>query len=248
MTEILRILKKHKRKIYLIEDSANSIKSQYKGRHCGTFGDIGLFSFDVNKVITTGTGGLLTTNDDAIYQKALALRFYGLKPTIASGYDAMRARRERWWEIELEYHGNRYQINDITSAIGLVQLKKLDAHISYRKKIYNYYNHRLSSVKSIKLPPEPPSYIKSCYYFYWIQVENEAQQLSLARHLVKNGIYTTFRYYPLHLVKYYRSLAKLPNSEQISKTTLNLPLHHNLSLSDAERVVLSIKNWTQTLK
>lgn len=243
ISTIKKIIKKQQHKIYLIEDSANSIKSLYKDKYCGNLGDIGLFSLDVNKVITTGTGGMLTTNDENLYYKARVMRFYGLKPELASGYDALKARKERWWEIDLEYPGNRYITNDITSAIGLEQLKKLDLFIQKRKRIWNKYNQELKSVRNIVLPPEPPPYTQSSYYFYWIQVYKEEQQLSLANYLVKNGIYTTFRYFPLHMIKFYGSEQKLPNSEKIARTTLNLPFHHNLSEKDTDRVIKTIKMW-----
>ncbi|RJR30237.1 hypothetical protein C4564_00615 [Candidatus Microgenomates bacterium] len=245
MNAIKKILQKQKQKIYIIEDSANSIKSLYKGTYCGNIGDIGLFSLDANKVITTGTGGVMTLNDEYLYYKAQVMRFYGLKPTLSSGYDAMRARREKWWEIELEHPGNRYLINDITSAIALGQMKKLDQFIKKRKQIWQFYNRRLETIKNIKLPYDPPKGTTSSYYFYWLQVHNEAEQVSLAKYLVKNGIYTTFRYYPLHMVDFYKSKASLPNSEQIAHTTLNLPLHHNLSHKDLDRIINTIKDWSQ---
>ncbi len=248
MRSIRKILKKQNHKIYLIEDSANSIKSLYYRDYCGTLGDIGLFSLDANKIMTTGTGGVLTTNDDNIYQKAKVTRFYGLKPSQLSGYDAMKAKKERWWEIELEYPGNRYLINDITSAIALAQMEKLDVFIGKRKKIWHYYQTKLKSISGIKIPKEPPKNTKSSYYFYWVQVQNEYEQLSLANHLTKNGIYTSFRYYPLHLISYYRSNARLSVSEEISKKTLNLPLHQNLSKKDLDRIIYTVKDWAQHKK
>lgn len=241
--EIKRILKKVPHKVYLIEDSANSIKSLYHGKYSGTLGDIGLFSLDANKVITTGTGGILTTNDDELYQKARVMRFYGLKPETASGYDALRARKERWWEIDLEYHGNRYLINDITSTIALAQLPKLDQFIKARKLVWDYYQRHFHRIKGITTPADPPVGTTSSYYFYWVQVRGAREQLSLARSLVKSGIYTTFRYFPLHLIDYYGSKVRLPISESIANTTLNLPLHHNLKQRDLERIVSTVKQW-----
>lgn len=245
--KIKALLKRAPQKVYLIEDSANSIKSLYKNKYCGTLGDIGLFSLDTNKVITTGTGGIMTINDDKLFYKAKVTRFYGLTPTLSSGYDAMRAKRERWWEIELEYPGNRYLINDIVSAIALEQLNRLDKHIAIREKIWHLYNQKLKGLKGITLPFDPPANTTSSYYFYWIQVKNAEEQLSMAKHLVNNGVYTTFRYYPLHLVSFYHSQVSLPNSEKIGSTTLNLPLHHNLTPQDIERVVALVKNWSRTV-
>ncbi len=245
INRIKKILEKQKRKIYLIEDSANSIKSLYHGNYCGALGDIGVFSLDVNKVITTGTGGMMTFNSDDLFAKAIAMRFYGLKPTTSSGYDALKAKKERWWEIELEYPGNRYICNDITSAIALKQMNKLDLFIKKRKRVWDIYNRRLKDIVQINLPPLPPKSTTSSYYFYWIQLKNEDKQLSLAHYLVKNGIYTTFRYYPLHLIKYYKYKGKLPNSEVISKTTLNLPIHQNLTDSDLDRIIFTIRDWAK---
>lgn len=245
INKIKMMLKSQKQKIYIIEDSANSIKSTYYGKYCGALGDIGLFSLDANKIITTGTGGVMTINDDTIYNKAKVVRFYGLKPTHTSGYDAMRAKRERWWEIELEYPGNRYLINDITSAIALAQMPKLDEFINKRKQIWELYNKQLAKVPDVTTPQPPQKISTSSYYFYWIQVKNEMEQLSLARYFVKNGIYTSFRYYPLHLIKMYKQNNSLPMSEAIANTTLNLPLHQNLTQRDIHRVVNTIKEWAK---
>lgn len=244
--KIKTIVKKSRRKIYIIEDSANSPFSLYKGKYCGTLGDIGVVSFDVNKILATGSGGMMLVQDDKLYHKAQVTRFYGLVPQKSSGMDALQSGSKKWWEIELEFYGNRYLINDITSAIGIEQLKKVDKFIKKRKIIWSIYQRELKNIKSLRLPPNPPDYCQSSYYFYWIQVTNEKQQLSLADYLVKNDIYTSFRYYPLHLINYYKSEQKLPNSEKIAMTTLNIPFHQNLSDRDIEQIVSAIKKWAKS--
>lgn len=245
MEEIIAILKKQNKKIYLIEDSANSPFSKYKKRFCGTLGDIGVVSFDVNKILVTGSGGMFMVQDDDLFKKALITRFYGLAPQKSSGLDALKSGQKKWWEIELEYPGNRYLINDIISAIGIEQLKKVDQFIQKRKEIWQFYKRELQQVNLIKLPPDPPSYTQSSYYLFWIQVENEKQHQSLVNHLIKNDIYTTFRYYPLHLIKYYGDKSKLPNSEVVSKTTLNIPFHQNLTVRDLDKIVKTINKWAK---
>lgn len=135
--------------------------------------------------------------------------------------------------------GEVLYMNDVTSAIGLVQLKKLQYYVDRRKKIWDKYNERLSEIDELLLPPPIPNHIKSSYYLYWIQTPKRDK---LAQYLKDNGIYTTFRYYPLHLA-WRHKLVKLPNSENINATTLNLPLHCGLSDEQVDYICDKVKQF-----
>lgn len=234
-------LVKH-RGIYLIEDSACSVASRYKGQSCGTFGDIGSWSFDAMKVLVTGDGGMIYCKDTEIAQRAEELLYLGLliKSGISSEVDS------KWWEFEISCYGRRAIMNDIASAIGIEQLKKLNSFVTRRKEIYEYYNHALSGIEWLQLHPELPTHIESTFYFYWIQTQPEVRD-RLAVYLRENGIYTTFRYYPLHWVKYYGKMVSLPNSEEAARTTLCIPIHQALSNQDLDRIVNFIYSFGQKI-
>jgi dTDP-4-amino-4,6-dideoxygalactose transaminase len=218
--------------LYIIEDSANSIVSTYKGKNCGTLGDIGCFSFDPMKMLVTGDGGMMTFNRESLYKKAKLLRYFGIVDQ-SSGLEAIKSGRSDWWEFDLGCISERYVPNDITSAIGRVQLKKLDGFIARRKEIWERYQTAIYD-KHIALPPEPLCDTTSSYYLYWIRT---SKRLEMAKRLFENNIYTTFRYFPLHLVKQYRSGERLPIAEEANKMALNLPLHQNLSDEDVDRII-----------
>ena len=225
--------------IYIIEDSANSILSKYKGANCGTLGDIGCFSFDAMKILSIGDGGAIIVKDEKLFEKAQQLRYLGFKDR-QSGIDALKEKDHRWWEIELYRSSGRYITNDISSAIGRVQLRKLDSFIKRRKEVWNIYQKELSDLGWLTTPPEPLPETESSYYFYWVKLKERDK---LAKHLIENGIYCTFRYYPLHLIKYYDHKERLANSELLSDITLNIPIHQNLSDNDIEKVIETIKGF-----
>jgi aminotransferase len=227
--------------ILLFEDSANSVASTYHGRSCGTLGDGGVWSFDAMKILSMGDGGALYLRNPAVAEKAGALRFLGLANNTVSGKDAMENDQDRWWEYQLEDVSGRFVSNDIAAAIGRVQLRKLPSFIQRRKAIWDYYQTQLASIPELILPPEPAAGCTSSYYLYWVQVA--ARRDELAHYLAQNGVYTTFRYFPLHQVAFYDAQVSLPNAEQISQTTLNIPLHQNLTDEELEKIVSLIQTF-----
>jgi|TARA_R110000824_G_scaffold62061_3_gene164548 aminotransferase len=237
MDEIVEVCKKYNLK--LIEDNANSPFSKYKGRPTGTIGDIGLWSFDAMKILVTGDGSMVYCKDKKLIQKLKYESYLGLKTM--SGYS--NSIDKKWWEFDVELPGRRVIINDITAAIGLEQLKKVDRFISVRRDIHNIYNRELIDLEWLHTPPEIPKYKKSSYYMYHIQLENSDGRDRLARYLKDNDIYTSFRYYPLHKVNYFNDGNQLKNTEQIMDKTLCLPLHQGLSDNDVSYVCEKIFNF-----
>lgn len=225
--------------LYIIEDSANSLLSKYKGKNCGTFGDIGCFSFDAMKILSTGDGGAITIKEERLFEKAQQVRYHGIKNR-QSGIDSLKEKTERWWEIELNCCSSKYLTNNILATIGRIQLKKIDSFIKRRKEIWDIYQKELSKLDWLVIPPEPLPETESSYYLYWVKLKERDK---LAKHLIENGIYCTFRYYPLHLIKYYGCKEHLANSELLNGTVLNIPIHQNLSNSDIEKIIKTIKNF-----
>jgi aminotransferase len=236
MEDICRVV--NQRGIALIEDSACSVASRYKGKNCGTFGDIGVWSFDAMKILVTGDGGMLYCKSTELAQRAEEMLYLGLVTKSGFSTDV----NMKWWEFEISCYGRRALVNDIASAIGVEQLKKLPGFIGRRKEIHEYYNRALSIIDWLRLPPEIPADVDSSYYFYWIQTRPEIRD-RLAAYLRENGIYTTFRYYPLHWVNFYGAKVSLPNSEKVAQTTLCIPIHQSLSNDDVDRIVESIHQF-----
>jgi aminotransferase len=224
----------------VIEDSANSISSSYKGKMCGTLGDAGVFSFDSMKILVMIDGGVLVMKDPEAYQRAEAMRYLGLTPKTTSGMDALKEKKNRWWEYELDTVSGRFISNDVLAAIGREQLKKLPAFIARRKQIWEIYQREVANLAEITCAPEPKPGTTGTYYLYWLQL---ARRDELAAYLLQNGVYTTFRYFPLHMVKLFATGCTLPNAERANENTLNLPLHQNLTDSEIEQICNLVRKF-----
>lgn len=226
--------------LYIVEDAANAVASVYKGVACGTLGDMGVWSFDAMKELVMADGRALWLKNEKALEKAECLRYLGLASKSKSGMDSLGEQQKRWWEYSVEAASGRFISNDVAAAMGRVQLKKLPDFISRRKEIWDYYQQELDGVGDLVLPPEPLQGCTTSYYFYWLQT---ALRDKLAQYLVSHDIYVTYRYFPLHLVRFFRSYAELPHAEFISEHTLNIPLHQNLTDAQVEHIIDAIKEF-----
>jgi len=195
------------------------------------------------KILVTGDGGMMTFQNDEYYEKALQYRYLGLVSKIKSGVDSLKEDKKTWWEIELGSTSGRFVSNDIVSAIALEQMKKVDMFLSRRKHIWDTYKEELKSLDWLILPPEPEEDCTSSYFMFWLRIKNKWRN-EFAQYMIDNGIYVTFRYYPLHLIEHYsQSDVSLPVSEEISDTTINIPIHQNLDDNDVDTIIDVIKNF-----
>ncbi|GAA2795038.1 DegT/DnrJ/EryC1/StrS aminotransferase family protein [Crossiella cryophila] len=228
------------RDITLIEDAACAVASTVDGRACGTFGDIAVWSFDAMKILVTGDGGMFYARDPEVAARAKRLAYFGLGKS-ASGFVKSKARAQRWWDLEIEEFGRRIMGNDITGALGSVQLAKLPGFVERRLEIAAAYDRLLADVPGVRTPPPLPAGHRSSGYFYWIQCETALRD-RIAADLLAAGVYTTFRYPPLHRVPIYGAVdADLPGTELAAETTILLPLHQSISDDDVAVVVDSVK-------
>lgn len=221
------------RNIFLIEDAACAPASTYSGQAVGTFGDIGCWSFDAMKIISTGDGGMMWFRDRKLADKARKQLYLG-----TSEGSGLKSSKPRWWEFEVEIAGARRSVmNDIAAAVGLEQLRKLPNFLDRRTDIWAMYTDGLSGL-GLQLPHchMRLKYQMSSFYFYWIQTPRRDE---LAAYLKANSVYTTFRYYPLHWA--YKTGDSLPNAEKAARETLLLPLHQGLSDEDASYVCEKVK-------
>lgn len=225
------------RGIKLVEDAANAVASQVDGHACGTFGDIGVWSFDHGKIAVSVDGGMLYARDPELAARAAKLAYFGMEQ--ATGYsEAMRAHT-RWWEFEVSSFSRRSIMNDVLAAIGSVQLGKLGEFLARRREVIACYDRALGGLPGLVLPPPLPAGHQTSYYLYWVQLDPGVRDM-VARELYDRGIYTTFRYPLLHKVKAYGSDVQLPRAERAAASTLCLPLHQALSSSDIDVVTTAL--------
>ena len=223
------------RGIALIEDAACAVASAVGGRAAGTVGDIGVWSFDSMKVLVTGDGGMVYARDPAVARAIRQAMYLGLPLEEKSGIDKSKDAKDRWWEFEVESFGRRAIMNDVTAAVGLVQLARLPEFLERRAAIAARYDAAFRGMAGLRVPPAPPDHVEVTRYLYWIQLDRRDD---LARHLIQHGVYTTFRYWPLHKVKMFgHGGGPLPESERAAATTLNLPCHQAMTDADVDRVV-----------
>lgn len=213
--------------IYLVEDAACAQATIYRGKAAGTWGNFGIWSFDAMKVMTTGDGGIVHCEDKADADQLRKRIYLGM-----DNQSGLSSDHDRWWEYSVSLPGCRAIMNDIAAGIGLEQLKRLPEFVARRYEIVGWYDNGLRKTVDI------PSFGAEPYYFYWIQTERRDE---LARHLRDNGIYTTFRYYPLHRV--FKTGQSLPGADYAADHTLLLPLHQGLTDDDVQFVIDKVKEF-----
>lgn len=194
-------------------------------RHRGL---VSCWSFHAVKNLPTNDGGMLTTNDKKIYQRAKAISWCGIdKSTYA------RSGSRYSWEYDIKEPGLKAHMNDITAAIGLCQLEKLDANNAYRSKIAGWYNKYLP--QSIKRP-----FKSSTWHLYPILVSNRN---GLIDYLAKNGVSTSVHYKPLYYYKIFGKQNSLPNTEFAYQHIISLPMHLKLTEPDVRHICNLIKDF-----
>ena len=236
MDEIIDLARAYN--LTVIEDSACSVASTYTGRATGTIGDMGMWSFDAMKILVCGDGSMLWFRNKELAEKAEKLMYFGLESK--SGFS--NSVDKKWWEFDISQFGHRAIMNDVTAAMALEQLRKLPSFIDRRKQIHDCYDENLKDISWLDIPQKMPDYCTSSYYFYHIQLKNDRRD-ELAKFLREQGIYTTFRYYPLHWVKFFGCSEKFENAEYAASHTLCIPIHHSLKDKDVEYIIDKIKEF-----
>lgn len=236
MDEIMELAVVHNLKV--IEDCAAGVCSTYKGQALGTFGDMGMWSFDAMKILVCGDGAAIHFKDPELKEKAAKWLYFGLE--VKSGFENSIA--QKWWEFDISSFGHRSIWNDVTAAMALEQYKKLPLFMEKRGVVHKYYNENLKGLEWLDLPLPLPEGSKSSFYFYHIQLKNGKRD-QLAKYLRDNGIYTTYRYFPLHRVPGYGITGDFPGADYATDNTLCLPIHQGMTEDDLEFVVDKIKEF-----
>ena len=242
MDKIMEIAKKHN--LIVIEDAAHAIDAEYKGKKIGNIGDLTCFSFYVTKNITTGEGGMVLTNNKEYADKIKTMALHGMSK------DAWkRFSDEGYKHYEVVFPGFKYNMMDIQASLGIHQLKRLKQYDEHRKMIWDFYNKELKGL-GIDLPSYRGSDIKHVMHLYTVLVDEKKSGISrdnFMQELHKRGVGTGVHYNPVHLHKYYRETygykpGDFPNAEYIGSRTVSLPLSAKLTLEEAKRVVMAVKD------
>ncbi len=225
MDKLMEIAKKHK--VFLIEDCAEAIGSEYKGRKVGCFGDVACFSFFGNKTITTGEGGMLLTNDKTLYERARHIKDQG-----NSDY------REYWCDIV----GYNFRMTNVAAAIGCAQLEKVEEHIKMKEDIFAKYEKHLEGLP-IALNA-PVGEVRQTYWMVTLLVDDVNDRDNLRGYLKERGIETRPTFYPIHLMPMYAThYRKLPVAENLSYRGINLPSWPGLSDEDIKYICDGIRDF-----
>lgn len=229
--------------IPIIEDCAHALPVRISGRHAGTFGTTGVFSFYANKTITTGEGGMVVTDDDAIAKRIRIMRLHGID---RESWDRYTSAGASWFYNVIEA-GYKYNLTDIAAAIGIEQLKKAQSMCEKRKAIAKLYAEGLRDCGFIVLPEHTEEH---AWHLFIIRIDES--KLSIDRDefinkLGEKGIGTSVHYIPLHTMPYYKKLygfapADFPVSLANYRTAISLPIYPDLDICRVERVVDAVRN------
>ncbi|AFW95341.1 DegT/DnrJ/EryC1/StrS aminotransferase [Anabaena sp. 90] len=215
-------------KLFLIEDCAEAIGSKYQGNHVGTFGDIATFSFYGNKTITTGEGGMLVTNDQTIFERAVHFKGQGL------------AKYREYWHDVIGYN---YRMTNICAAIGLAQLERINDFLSKKRQIAELYKELLKDTE-FKVHPE----VGDVFHSYWmvsILISQANQRDTVREHLSEAGIETRPVFYPVHTMPMYtQKYQKHQVAEDIGWRGINLPSYPDLSPEQIDYICNNLKEIT----
>jgi len=224
----------------VVEDAAPTIGGTYKGRRVGSNAHQTVFSFHPRKVITTGEGGMILTDDDALADRSRKLRAHGMS---VSDLDRHKADRP----IIEEYHdlGFNYRMTDIQASIGLVQLRRLDELLRIRVAKAERYNAELAQIKGLKIPYTPP-YATHTYQSYCLRLTKECkvEREELMTRLLQRGIATRRGVMASHLEKVYRDRVgnvSLPITEEAARTTMLIPLFASLTDDEQTYVIEALR-------
>lgn len=232
--ELRIIAKKHN--LYLIEDSAEALGSEYKGKKCGSFGDAAVFAFYPNKQITTGEGGVILTDNEKVYESCRSMANQGRK--VENG---------KWLEhVRLGYN---YRLDEMSCALGISQMKRIDEILKKRRQVADLYNKKLENIRGIEIP-----YIKLGNELSWfVYVVKLSENLAGAKRddIIKKmeglGVQCSNYFQTIHLQPFYKKEFGYKEgcytvAENISRRTLALPFFSNLTEKQIDYVVSSLKS------
>ncbi|YCA42429.1 aminotransferase class I/II-fold pyridoxal phosphate-dependent enzyme [Bacillus sp. JZ8] len=230
MDRITELCTKHN--VPLIEDAAESLGTYYKGKHTGTFGDYGIFSFNGNKIITTSGGGMLVSNNEEKISKA---RFWATQS---------RDQARHYQHSEL---GFNYRMSNVVAGIGRGQLKVLDQRVEKKREIFSYYKEQLEGLEGIEFMPSN-EWDEPNYWLSSITLDGQVRPLDVMEALEKENIESRPVWKPMHMQPFFKVYDYIGNgvAEKLFKNGVCLPSDTKMTSDDLKRVVNIIKKlWCE---
>lgn len=249
MDPLLDLARQHN--LVIIEDAAHAVETVYRGRHVGTIGHFTAFSFYANKNVTTGEGGMLTTDDDAAADHARRLRLHGISKDAWKRYSS-----EGFTPYELVEPGYKYNMLDLTAALGLGQLRRVEENWTIRERLVALYNEGLAEVPGLTIPALEPLEPGDRHSWHLYPILIDLDLLNVNRNgfidaLQARNIGSGIHYDALHLQGYYRerygyTRGSLPNAEWVAERTVSLPLSPAMVETDVDDVIAAVTDIMQT--
>jgi perosamine synthetase len=228
--------------LFVIEDACHALGAEYQGRRTGAIADMTVFSFHPVKHLTTGEGGMVTTDNVLYADRLRRFRNHGISS------DARQRQAEGQWHYEMVLLGFNYRLTDIACALGLFQLKKLDANLLRRREIAARYSAAFRDLEGIT-PPAVRSGVNPAWHLYPIRLNLErltANRAQVFRALRAENIGVNVHYIPVHRHPYYRDRfgyqgGEFPIAEDAYERLISLPMFHGMSAQDVEDVILALR-------
>ena len=224
--------------LVVIEDAAHALGATYRGRAVGSISHMTVFSFHPVKHLTTGEGGMVTTEDAALANRLRLFRNHGIER------DARARQAEGAWFYEMSALGYNYRLPDLNCALGLAQLPRLGANVDRRRAIAARYGAALSGLASITLPTTAPD-VGHAWHLYPIRVKPPVDREEVYRALRAEGLGVNVHYIPVHLHPYYRERfgyrgGEFPVAEAAYHQLISLPMFHGMTDDDVEDVTTAV--------
>jgi dTDP-4-amino-4,6-dideoxygalactose transaminase len=229
MERITALCKKHG--LFLIEDCAHSPGADYKGQSLGSFGDISAFSFFANKNIAVGEGGMVVTRNADLFEKLRLLRSHGMS---VPSFDRYKGRAVSY---DVQSPGLNYRIHEISSALGLVQLEKLQDANEKRKKLVEHYYSRLDKIPSVSIPFRSFSRGKPNYHIMPILLSDTIDRSAVIESMKQDGVQTSIHYPAIQNFSAYKDkVNSTPKAEYVCAHELTLPLYPTMTMEEVDIV------------
>lgn len=248
MDEIMEIAREHN--LFVLEDAAHAVYTQYKGKMIGTIGNTTAFSFYATKNLVTGEGGMVTTNDEALYNKIRIMSTHGMSRNAWNRYAEAGS-----WYYEILSPGYKDNMSDIMAGLGLSQLAKLERMQGIRQKLVNYYQAEFAKMPELEVPVEL-EYARHAWHLYIIKLNLDKLSIdrgNFVEELKEENIGTSVHFIPLHMHPYYRDKygyksGDFPIAESVFERNISLPLYPKMSMHDANDVVDAVRRVVERFR
>jgi perosamine synthetase len=239
MDEIVRVAREHDLRV--IEDAACGVGAEYKGVQAGIIGDAGCYSFHARKGVTTGEGGMVVTGKKRLAEKIRYLSVFGMKTAWE------REQSEEFVVPEFQDLGFNYKMSDISAAVGVAQMRKIDKVIARKSKLAKCWDEKLDEIDLIQKPFVSRK-VKHVYQSYVCLVDRRIKRNRLIVNLKKKGIQTQIGTYASHVQPVYKSRDRCPNSLDIFNRSLALPIYYRLKEEEIDTISKILRKTLGELK